>query len=240
MDSTPSLPRQSNSLEPGRKASERPRESNSPRSQDPPPTHNTSVHNLVPIIISGVDPKFKTTLLVTSELKQYHPSFNCTRVKLFKNGNILIVGDTPMDFAILQNESKMKAASDPDVKVSLPRAFHSEVTKFCQRYIDWYITTRIWKYADPKQNYLCKAERFISKRSSTPLPVFLVDLNEAATAEALTAKPSCSKIWHDFQGRGVWSPSLDQAMLPLSRFRTLGTELQKATCLLDMWRRSFP
>ena len=129
MDSTLSLPRQSNGLEPGRKASKRPRESNSPRS----PTHNKPVHNLVPIIISVVDPKFKTTLLVTSELKQYHPSFNCTRVKVFKNGNFLIVCDTPKDSAILQNESKMKAALGPNVKVSLPRAFHSAkkaVTKF--------------------------------------------------------------------------------------------------------------
>ena len=84
MDSTPSLPRQSNGLEPGRKASKKPRESNSPRPQDPPPTHIMSVHNLVSIIISGVDPKFKATLLVTSELKQYHPSFNSTRVKLLK------------------------------------------------------------------------------------------------------------------------------------------------------------
>ena len=125
MDSTPSLPHQSNGLEPGRTASTRPRETNSPRSQDPPPAHNTSVHNLVPIIISGVDRKFKTTLLVTSELKQYHPSFNCTRVKLFKNENFLIVGDTPKDCAILRNESKMKAALGPNVKVSLPQAFHS-------------------------------------------------------------------------------------------------------------------
>ena len=110
MDSTPSLPRQINGLEPGRKASKRQRESDSPRSQDPPPTHrnhNTSVHNLVSIIISGVDPKFKTTLPVASELKQYHPSFNCTRVKLFKNGNFLIVGDTLKDCAIPQNGSKM-------------------------------------------------------------------------------------------------------------------------------------
>ena len=95
-----------------------PKESNSPRSQDPPPTHNTQVHNLVHIIISGVDPKFKTTLLVTSELKQHHPSFNCTKVKLFKNGNFLIVGDTPKDCAILQDESKMKAALGPNAKVS--------------------------------------------------------------------------------------------------------------------------
>ena len=97
MDSAPSLPRQSNGFESGRKASKRPRESNSLRSQDPPPTQNKSVHNLVSIITSGVDPKFKATLLVTSELKQCHLSFNSTRVKLFKNGNFLIVDDTPKD-----------------------------------------------------------------------------------------------------------------------------------------------
>ena len=33
-----------------------------------------------------------------------------------------------------------------------------------------------------------KVERFISKRSGTPLPMFLVELKEAATAKALIAK----------------------------------------------------
>ena len=128
MNSTPSLSRQTNGLEPDRKAPKRPKESNPSRSQDPPLTHRnhyTPVHNPVLIIISGVNPKFRTALLVTTEPKQYRPSFNCTRVKLFKNGNFLTVGDTPKDCAILQNESKMKVALGPNVKVSLPQAFHS-------------------------------------------------------------------------------------------------------------------
>ena len=43
-----------------------------------------------------------------------------------------------------------------------------------------------------------KAERFISKRSGKPLPMFLVELKEDAMAKALIAKElSLSKIWHD-------------------------------------------
>ena len=50
-----------------------------------------------------------------------------------------------------------------------------------------------------------KAERFISKRSSMPLPMFLVELKEIAMAEALSSAKNlvCQKIWHDFQGRGI-------------------------------------
>ena len=72
-----------------------------------------------------------------------------------------------------------------------------------------------------------------------PLPMFLAELKEAATAEALIAKKMvCQKSGMIFMVEEFW-PFLDQAMLPLSRFRTLGTKLQKATYLFDMWRRSF-
>ena len=175
-ESTLSIPRQSNGLQPGRKASERPSESDSPRSQDPPPTHNKSVHNLVPKIISGVDPKLKTTLLVTSELKLYHPSFNCNRVKLFKNGNFLIVDDTPKDCAILQNKSKMKAALGPNVKVSLPRAFQS-AKKQSHKVLVKSVSIDIKQ--EEFENMLtqnkitfAKAERFIGKKVTHLCPCF--------------------------------------------------------------------
>ena len=189
MNSTPSLPRQSNDLEPGRKAPKRQRESGSPKSQDPPPTHrnhNTSVNNLVPIIISGVDPKFKTALLVTSELKQYDPSFNCTRVKLFKNRNFVTVSNTPKDFAVLQNESKMNAA------LGLVKGVSTDIKQ-----------EEFENMLAQNKTTFAKVERFISK-SGTPLPMFLAELKEPAMAEALNCKkPSLPKIWHDFQGRGV-------------------------------------
>ena len=61
--------------------------------------------------------------------------------------------------------------------------------------------------------------------------MFLVELNEAATAEALIAKDLvCQKYGMIFKVEEF--RALDQEMLPLSRFRTLGTKLQKATCCL--------
>ena len=146
-------------------------------------TINTSVHNLVPTMISGVDPKFKTTLLVTSELKHdNHPSFNCTRVKLFKNGDYLIVGDTPKDCAILQNESKMNAALGPNVKVSLPQTFHS-ARKQSHKVLVKGVSTDIKQeefenMLTQNKTTFAKAERFISKRSGMPLPMFSEGLTE--------------------------------------------------------------
>ena len=130
--------------------------------------HNTSVHNLVPIIISGVDRKFKTPLLVTSELKQYHRSFNFTRIKLFKNGSFLIVGNTPEDCAILQNESKMKAALGPNVKVSLPQACQS-AKKQSQKVLIKGVSTDIKQeefenMLTQSKSTFAKAKRFISKK----------------------------------------------------------------------------
>ena len=129
---------------------------------------------------------------VTSELKQYHPSFICTRFKLFKNGNFLIVGDTPKDCAFLQNESKMKAALGPNVKVSLPQAFHSARKQSHKVLVKGVLTDikqeEFENMLTQNKITLAKAERFISKRSGTPLLMFLAELKEAATADALIAK----------------------------------------------------
>ena len=78
----------------------------------------------------------------------------------------------------------MKAALDPNVKVSLPQAFHS-AKKQSHKVLVKGISTDI---KHPKQTNFAKAECFIGKRSGMPLPMFLVELKEAATAEARIAK----------------------------------------------------
>ena len=59
-----------------------------------------------------------------SELRQYHPNLRVFRIKQTQNGWIFI-GDTPKDFAILQSEPKMQQVFRKNVKVSLPKFYHS-------------------------------------------------------------------------------------------------------------------
>ena len=90
-----------------------------------------------------------------------------------------MVGDTPKDCAILQNESKIKAALDPNVKVSLPQAFHS-VKKQIHKVLVKGISTDIKQeefenVLTQNKTTFAKAERFISKRNGMSFPMFLVD-----------------------------------------------------------------
>ena len=60
-----------------------------------------------------------------SELKQYHQNLRVLQIKQTKKNGLIFIGDTPKDFAILQNETKMKQVFGPKVKVSLPKSYHS-------------------------------------------------------------------------------------------------------------------
>ena len=129
-------------------------------------------------------------MLLTSELKQYYPSFSCTRVELFRNGNSLVVGNTPEDCVILQIESKMKAALGPNVKVSLPKAYHTAKAQNYKVLIKGVSADIKREEFENMLNHnkitFAKAESFISKRNGMPLPLFLIELKEAATAGTLT------------------------------------------------------
>ena len=59
-----------------------------------------------------------------SKLRQYHPSLRVFRIKQTQKGWILI-GDTPKDLAILQSEPKMQHVFRKNIKVSLPKSYHS-------------------------------------------------------------------------------------------------------------------
>ena len=89
-----------------------------------PATPPTSYKNRTPLIATGIDPKFKTTIQIMSELRQYHPSLRVFQIRQSSNGWIFI-GDTPKDFAILQSETKMKQVFGPKVKVSLQKSYQS-------------------------------------------------------------------------------------------------------------------
>ena len=97
-------------------------------SEHPPetPVHpKLSYKNKIPMIISGVDSKFKNWRQIMGKLRQYHPSLKVSSIKELPKRDFIVIGDSVQDMIILQNESKMKAALGQIVKVSLPKAFHT-------------------------------------------------------------------------------------------------------------------
>ena len=64
-----------------------------------------------------------------SELRQYHSSLKVSQIKELPKGDYLVIGDSAQDVAILQSETKMKAALGKNIKVSLPKAFQPNKTQ---------------------------------------------------------------------------------------------------------------
>ena len=88
-----------------------------------PVNPTSSLKNKIPVIISGVNEKFKNWRQLLGELRQYHPSLRINHIKELPKGDFLIIGDSVQDMIILQSESKMKAALGQKVNVSLPKSF---------------------------------------------------------------------------------------------------------------------
>ena len=72
--------------------------------------------NRTPIIATGIKPM--------SELRQNHPGLRVLKIKQTQNSWIFI-GDTSKDLAILQSEPQMQQIFRENVKVSLPKCYHS-------------------------------------------------------------------------------------------------------------------
>ena len=97
----------------------------------PPVKPSSTVKNKIPVIISGVDEKFKNWRQLLGELRQYHPSLRINHIKELPKGDFLIIGDSVQDMIILQSESKMKAAPGQKAKVSPLKP--SKLTKHIQK-----------------------------------------------------------------------------------------------------------
>ena len=96
-------------------------------SEQPPETPTrpkpSTYKNTIPVIFNGIDAKFQNWQSIMGELRQHHPSLKISQIKELSKGGLLVVGDSPQDPLILQNESKMKAALDKYVRISLPKAY---------------------------------------------------------------------------------------------------------------------
>ena len=91
-----------------------------------PKPSNFNYPNTVLVIFRNADPKFTSVKQIMSELSQHHPELRVSRVKDLPNKGFLIMGNTPRDVIILQNENKMKACLGQNLKISLPKAYQNK------------------------------------------------------------------------------------------------------------------
>ena len=97
--------------------------SSEPPSETPARPKPSTYKNNIPVIFSDIDAKFQNWRSIMGELRQHHPSLKISQIKELAKGGLLVVGDSPQDAVILQNESKMKAALGKNVRISLPKAY---------------------------------------------------------------------------------------------------------------------
>ena len=176
----------------------------------------TSYKNRTQLIVKGIDPKYNTQIRIISKLRQYHPSLRVFKIKQLQNGWIFI-GDTPKDFAILQSEPKIQQVFGKNVKVSLPKPYHSaDATKekiLVFRGVSANITLKYFKeLLDHNKITHAEAERVKSKRSGRDLPFIKSKCDNLKQAEALILGGLvCQKTGIIFKGEEfMTTPSIQQ------------------------------
>ena len=148
----------------------------------------TSFKNVIPVILSDVDPKLCTKVKLMSELKQFHPHIKVSKVLEKKNHSFLIIGDTPRDVGILQSETKMKACLGQNVKISLPKAYQSTQPKktLVVKGVPAEVSEQEFKeFLDLNKINYAKADRLISRKDGRVLEIFKLEIKDDTEAEAL-------------------------------------------------------
>ena len=165
-----------------------------PGSSEPPLSSpvNPSSSLKIPVIIIGVDEKFKNWRQLLGELRQYHPSLRINHIKELPKGDFLIIGDSVQNMIILQSESKMKAALGQKVKVSLPKAFQinkAHTKSLVVKGVPTDISESEFKeFLDINKISYAKAERLKSQKDGRVLPIFQLDISDPAEAEAILSQ----------------------------------------------------
>ena len=165
-------------------------------SEQPPETPTrpkpSTYKNTIPVIFNGIDAKFQNWRSIMGELRQHHPGLKISQIKELTKGGLLVVGDSPQDALILQNESKMKAALGKNVRISLPKAYQITIKQnkcLAVKGVETDITETDFKeFLDLNKICYAKAERLKSKKDGRVFPIFLLDLSDPAEAEALLSQ----------------------------------------------------
>ena len=129
-----------------------------------------SISSSIPVILSGVDGKFKNWRFVLGELRQYHPSLKVSQIKKLSKDDYSVIGNSVQDIVIFQSESKMKVAPGKNVKVSLPKAFQTNKIQTKSLEIKGVSTDitdeEFQEFLDLNKINYAKAERLKSKKDS--------------------------------------------------------------------------
>ena len=160
------------------------------------------------------------------ELRQYHPSLKVSRVKELPKGDLLVIGDSVQDVVILQNENKMKAALDQNVKITLPKAYQINRTQNKSLAIKGVPTDimddEFREFLNLNKISYAKADRLKSKKDGRVLPIFQLEISDL---DELEAKPYVHCNRHSIQGGRISKASFGQAVLQLPKFWPLGEKL---------------
>ena len=154
-----------------------------------PSMPSSSYKNRTLLIATGTDPKFNNQIRIMSELRQYHSSLRVFRIKQTENGWIFI-RDTPKDFAILQSEPKMQRIFGKNVKVPLPKSYHSADATKGKVFVFKGVSNNL-KLEDFKEllhfNKIThtEVERMKYKRSGKELPFITIKCDDTKQADAL-------------------------------------------------------
>ena len=148
--------------------------------------------NSVPIILNDVDPKFNSVVKLMSELRQFHPSFRVSKVQELKNNRFLVIGDTPRDITILQNDNKMKASQGQNVSASLPKAYQTAKATsktLVVKGVPTKVSGKDFKeFVHLNKIIYAKAKRLDSIKDGRALQMFKLEIKDEAEAEALISQ----------------------------------------------------
>ena len=101
-----------------------------------------------------------------SELRQFHLSLRVSKVQELKNNRLLVIGDTPLDVAILQSDNKMKSCLGQNVssKTLVVKGVPTEVSgKDFKEFLDLH------------KIIYAKAERLTGKKYGRVLQMFKLE-----------------------------------------------------------------
>ena len=148
-----------------------------------------SIKNTIPVILSGVNEKFKNWRKLIGELRQFHPSLKISQIKESPKGNFLVICNSVQDIIILQNASTIKAALGKNVKVSLPKAFQTnkvQTKSLAMKGVPTDIMdSEFTEFLDLNKINYAKAERLESKKDGRVLSIFQPGVDDPAEDEVL-------------------------------------------------------
>ena len=126
------------------------------------------------------------------ELRQYHSGLKVSQIKELPKGDYLVIWNSMQDVAILQSETKMKAALGKNVKVSLPKAFQTNKTqtkRLAIKDVPTDITEKeVHEFFDLNKINYAKAERIKSTKDGRVFPIFQLEISDHTEAEVLISQ----------------------------------------------------